>query len=77
MPLLANIISGSVKKTEEGKFVYIFNRNDVNVVVTPNDEIRTEVLTYLLNLKNDADPRFKEFAENPLPVITYDDLLKW
>jgi hypothetical protein len=77
VPLLANVISGSVELGEGGSIAYKFNRSDVNVVVTPNDEIRTDVLKYFLNLKDDPDPRLKAFSENPLPVITYDDLHKW
>jgi hypothetical protein len=47
------------------------------MVVTPNDEIRTEALRFLLGLEREADDRLKEFGRNPLPIITYDDLHKW
>jgi len=64
---------------DESKDIYFykFNRNDVNMVVTPNDEIRTGVLRFLLALEKEADDRLKKFAKNPVPIITYDDLHKW
>ena len=47
------------------------------MIVVPNDEVRTVVLKYFLSLGNSADDRLKSFAENPLPVINYDDLHRW
>jgi hypothetical protein len=78
VPLGGNLNSGSVVHNEdEGSYSYRFKRNDINMVVTPNDEIRTEALRFLLGLEREADDRLKEFAKNPLPIITYDDLHKW
>ena len=58
-------------------YYYKFKRKDINMVVTQNDEIRTEVVRFLLGLEKEADDRLKEFAKNPLPIITYNDLHKW
>ncbi|MHB1024740.1 MAG: abortive infection system antitoxin AbiGi family protein [Desulfobacteria bacterium] len=77
VPFNANITSGSVEIDSNGLYQYKFKRIDVNVVVTPNDEIRNEVLRFLIALESEKDTRLKEFGENPLPVITYDDLHKW
>lgn len=78
VPLNGNLVSGSViYDSSKDLYSYIFKRNDVNMVVTPNDEIRTEALRFLLGLEREADDRLKEFARNPLPIITYDDLHKW
>ena len=78
VPLYGNLASGSViHDNSKDIYFYIFNRNDVNMVVTPNDDIRTEVLRFLLGLEREAADRLKEFARNPLPIVTYDDLHKW
>jgi hypothetical protein len=78
VPSFANVISGIIERDEiEDCWYYKFSRNDVNVVVTPNDEIRTEVIKYLITLEKESDTRLVVFGENPLPVITYDDLHKW
>lgn len=76
VPLHGNS-SSVVRDKETNIYSYIFNRSDINVVVTPNDDTRTEVLRFLLGLENEADDRLKEFARNPLPIITYDDLYNW
>jgi hypothetical protein len=78
VPLNSNFISGSAGYDEEERSIYYkFYRSDVNVIVTPNDEVRTEVLKYLLSLDSAPDQRMKEFADNPVPIVTYDDLHKW
>ena len=78
VPLIGNLNSGSVIYDESKKsYYYKFKRKDINMVVTPNDEIRTEVVRFLLGLEKEADDRLKEFAKNPLPIITYNDLHKW
>ncbi len=78
VPCNANIISGSVNYVEQGNDAfYKFHRGDVNVVVAPNDDIRTEILNYLFSFNNSQDLRLKEFSQNPLSIVTYDDLHKW
>ena len=78
VPLYGNLASGSViHDNSKDIYFYLFNRSDVNMVVTPNDDIRTEVLRFLLGLEREAPDRLKEFARNPLPIVTYDDLHKW
>jgi hypothetical protein len=80
VPLDGNLKSGSVihnKEEDPNYYYYKFTRNDVNMVVTPNDEIRTAVLRFLLGLESETEERLKEFGQNPLPIITYDDLHKW
>ncbi len=56
---------------------YKFNRDDVNMVVVPNEEMRTLVLNHFLNLPDSGDERMNQFRKNPLPIIHYDDLQKW
>ena len=75
VPLYGNL--GSMIHKKDDSYYYEFKRNDVNMVVTPNDEIRTRVLKFLLALETETDERLKEFGQNPLPIITYDDLHKW
>jgi hypothetical protein len=78
VPLIGNKSSGFVvHEMSEDCYYYKFDRSDVNMVVTPNDELRTEVLRFLLGLVEEQDDRLSEFARNPLPIITYDDLHKW
>lgn len=58
-------------------FHYPFQREDVNMVVVPNEEMRTIVLEFILNLRQSDDERLRQFGANPLPVISYDDLQMW
>ena len=58
-------------------YFYKFKRSDVNMIVVPNDEIRSLVLDYFLSQKSSNDPRLKSFGDNPLPIINYDDLHRW
>ena len=77
VPLVGNLDAGSVIKEIGDNYFYKFNRNDVNLVVTPNDDIRNEVLRFFLRFETQTDERLKEFSTNPVPIITYDDLQKW
>lgn len=77
VPFLANIISGSVQYGNEGLMFYKFRREDVNMVVVPNEEMRKIVLEYFEGLISSQDARERTFGENPPPIISYDDLLKW
>lgn len=78
VPSTLTVVSGAAKlRAETGTYFYLFDRNDVNMIVVPNDEVRTVVLKYFLSLGNSTDDRLKSFAENPLPVINYDDLHRW
>jgi len=68
--------------TGRGKLIngfgyYRFKRKDVNMIVVPNEEMRTCVLDYFLSLKQSTDVDLQEFGKNPLPIINYDDLQKW
>lgn len=56
---------------------YKFQRDDLNMVVVPNEEMRNMVLGYFLKLRDVEDERLRRFGVNPLPVINYDDLQKW
>jgi hypothetical protein len=76
VPFQAAIDSGAVKLDNSVAY-YEFTRNDINMVVTPNDDMRTEVLRYMLGLEKETDERLKEFSVNPVPVVTYNDLQKW
>lgn len=78
VPSTLTVVSGAAKlRAGTGTYFYLFDRNDVNMIVVPNDEVRTVVLKYFLSLGNSTDDRLKSFAENPLPVINYDDLHRW
>lgn len=78
VPTNYNIVSKTVTIDEaQRKVFYSFSREDINVIVTPNDEIRSTVLRYLFSLAESEDKRLKDFGENPVPIITYDDLKKW
>lgn len=78
VPSQLNIMSGTARLNEStSHFIYPFSRSDVNVVVTPNDEIRAEIIRYFMSFDTSPDPRLKEFAVNPLPVVSFDDLQKW
>ncbi len=77
VPFLANLISGSVRYGDEGLMFYKFEREDVNMVVVPNEEMRKIVLDYFEGLINSQDARECAFGKNPPPIISYDDLLKW
>ena len=71
------IISGDMKKDISNCYNYLFNREDVNMIVVPNEEMRTTVLEYFRSLQDSPDQRLKSFGDNQLPVINYDDLHRW
>lgn len=78
VPTTMTVTSGSaVLQTGTDNFFYKFAREDVNMVVVPNEEMRTTVLNYLLALRDSVDPRMNAFGANALPVINYDDLHRW
>lgn len=78
VPFQAAVDSGIVKFSDnDGLGYYKFCRNDVNMIVTPNDDLRTKVLRFLLSLEKETDDRLRNFANNPIPVVSYDDLKKW
>lgn len=70
--------SGVYTKVQNSdSFLYKFRREDVNMIVVPNEEMRNEVLRYFLSLADSPDSRLKAFGDNPLPVVNYDDLHRW
>ncbi len=78
VPSIFTNISCTAKPSTDGQSSeYKFHRKAVNVIVVPNEEIRTSVLEYFLSLRASGDTRLKEFGENILPIISYDDLHKW
>ncbi len=66
-----------VRKDEEDNFFYMFSRDDVNMILTPNAETRIQVIEFLSELRNKEEERLQMFAEDPPPVLAYDDLRKW
>ncbi|MFA6052054.1 MAG: abortive infection system antitoxin AbiGi family protein [Methylobacter sp.] len=69
-----------VAKSKAGSgdvYYYLFERSDVNMIVVPNEELRTVVLNYFISLGASPDERLRQFASNPLPVVNYDDLQRW
>jgi len=78
VPSKLNVASGAAKAIEESdSFYYRFERSDLNMVVVPNDEMRTLVLDYFLSLRTSTDQRLRRFGDNPVPIINYDDLHHW
>jgi hypothetical protein len=78
VPSELSLVSGAAKREEAGDhFLYPFERSDVNMVVVPNEEIRSDVLEYFIGLRQSDDERLRRFGENPLPVINYDDMNRW
>lgn len=71
-------ISGAAKNQHGTNCLfYSFRREDVNMVVVPNEELRSCVLDYFLNLRKSSDERLRQFGIDPLPIINYDDLHRW
>lgn len=78
VPSRFNEIAGVVQKRDDsGGLYYMFDRNDVNMIVVPNEEVRLQVLEYLLSHRGSADARLRSFGIDPPPVISYDDLNRW
>lgn len=77
VPFISNLISGSVNLDEKGLMFYKFQREDVNMVVVPNEELRKVVLVFFEELAESQNAREQKFGENPPPIISYDDLIKW
>ncbi len=67
--------SKKIKKVDEDHY-YDFQRDDVNIIITPKEKIRIQVVNFLNSLDK-RNSRLKEFSENPLPVIAYDNLQNW
>lgn len=62
---------------ENSEFYFKFSRNDINMIVVPNNEIRIAVGKHLEQFKDSDDARLREFSENPISILNYDDLHKW
>ena len=78
VPSKAVVDSGLAAYNDDLKyFQYVFGPAAVNMIVVPNDEMRSQVLGFLLGLTDSPDPRLRDFALNPLPIISYDDLQRW
>lgn len=77
VPFQANFISGSIKKDEKGCLFYKFKRDDVNVILVPNEEIRNNISNFFKELIVSEDANEQSFGKNPPPIISYDALLKW
>lgn len=79
VPFGLAIESGAAKKRPDDTvhYYYSFERSDVNMVVVPNEDLRTDVLKYFIGLREDKDARIQRFAEDLLPVINYDDMNQW
>ena len=78
VPSLLTVASGAVKIKDGTDFgFYLFERKDINMVVVPNEEMRTVVLDYFISLRTSDNERLKCFGANLLPVVNYDDLQRW
>lgn len=51
-----------------------FSRENIRIVIVPNDEIKNKVINYFFNLNNNADARLKTFGSNLVTVINYEDI---
>lgn len=76
VPSMLNLISGVIEVNKD-QFFYKFTRQDINMIVVPNNDSRVQVVEFLSNLSNSADTRLQEFARSPIPVICYDELRRW
>lgn len=73
---LASLAGMYVEKPAK-TFHFFFERSDLNMIVVPNEQIRHEVIKYLLGLKTAATERLKLFGDNMPPVVIYDELQRW
>lgn len=76
VPTEASTRSG-VLEIDNKDFLYKFDRKDVNVIITPNNDLRAEVINFLLKLSTEDDPRLQLFSHDLVPVVTYDELHRW
>lgn len=68
----------SMIKVDMAGVTYLpFEREDVNMVVVPNEEIRHKIASYLLDLRSSTDLRLRKFGENLAPVVNYDEVHRW
>lgn len=72
---LASVVSISIPESNNAYFS--FEREDVNMIVVPNEEIREKVTEYFIGLRDESNERLKRFGLNLLPVVNYDDLHRW
>lgn len=75
IPFGANVSLGFCE--EKFPHSFKFSRDDINIVVTPNENIRLEVLEYFDQLKKHQDSRLNSFGKFPVTVVNYDDLHRW
>ncbi len=71
---LAGIV---IQIQNDNSHYYKFYREDVNMVVVPNEDIRKKMLDYFLSIPNVQNDRLYKFKENLLPIIHYEDLQNW
>ena len=55
------------------EYLIPFSRENIRIVIVPNDEIKNKVNDYFINLNYD-DKRLKTFRSNLVTVINYDDI---
>jgi len=78
VPLRGSLRSGSIRQDEiDGSYFYMFSREDINMIVTPDASVRAEVHKFLKELEEEDDDRLREFATNPVPLVAYDELQNW
>ncbi|WP_293008310.1 abortive infection system antitoxin AbiGi family protein [Nitrosomonas sp.] len=78
VPSSLDQLSGIVIQIQnDNSHYYKFYREDVNMVVVPNEDIRKKMLDYFLSIPNVQNDRLYKFKENLLPIIHYEDLQNW
>jgi hypothetical protein len=70
VPYVGSIMSGRAVISPEDHIHYKFKRRDVKLIIVPNNEIRKKVIEWFAMYEIDDE----EYAEDPPPVLVYDDL---
>ena len=54
VPSDISLLSGTATENEDNETHFIFNRSDINVIVTPNQDSRIKTLQFLLNINGSS-----------------------
>lgn len=76
VPSQYTIYSGEAIQVGE-QFYFPFDSQDVNMILVPNQDCRSAVMSFFSSLQQSEDERLKSFSSNSIPVICYDDLRRW
>jgi hypothetical protein len=51
-----------------------FTKDDIRFIIVPDESLRKQVTEFFLKLRKDADARLKQFGQDILPILVYDQL---